>query len=315
MMERVLFNLHSKVSSFVLRNTSTRTRSLLEHGVLLVAVCGFGVLILSHLSFVYRGGPPNDATARHSLSRQIPLSCLNSIPEFQRDVDVTHIVLADEQDTSCYLPKSDPSGLFLSYSKTQGFLLLSQQERSLHNITTQVVTVSKADPKCFGEPFLQAIVFNVVGAETVAINWLAAVYNQRGFVYDPRTKSLTDLDINSSDSLGALFLIHGYHRLVFKLGVILTSLFLFFITTTLVSFTLSETQDRMLEFTFQLQARVRAELPHAQLIFTHVVESLVFVPVMVGMMFFLNEFYRGDKILAFMVLSLVWVCEVFSVIW
>ena len=47
---------------------------------------------------------------------------------------------------------------------------------------------------------------------------------------------------------------------------------------------------------------------------THVVENLVFVPIMVGMIFFLIEFYNGDKIAAFMVLSIVWVCEAFSVV-
>lgn len=42
-------------------------------------------------------------------------------------------------------------------------------------------------------------------------------------------------------------------------------------------------------------------------------ENLVFVPIMVGMIFFLIEFY-GDKFLAFTVLSMVWICEVFSAI-
>ena len=45
--------------------------------------------------------------------------------------------------------------------------------------------------------------------------------------------------------------------MVFKLGVLLTTLFLFFITTTLVSFTLRETQERMLKFTFLLQVKGR----------------------------------------------------------
>jgi hypothetical protein len=35
---------------------------------------------------------------------------------------------------------------------------------------------------------------------------------------------------------------------------------------------------------------------------------------MVGMIFFLIEFYGGDKFLAFTVLSVVWVAEVFSAI-
>ena len=102
--------------------------------------------------------------------------------------------------------------------------------------------------------------------------------------------------------------------LSFKLLVLLSTLLIFFLTTSLVSFTFQETQDRMLEFTLQLQLRVRAGLPLGTLIFDHVLENLVFVPIMVGMIFFLIEFYGGDKFLAFMVLSMVWVCEVFSAI-
>ncbi len=55
-------------------------------------------------------------------------------------------------------------------------------------------------------------------------------------------------------------------------------------------------------------------MPLAGLIVRHVLENLVFVPIMVGMIFFLIEFYGGDKFLAFSVLSMVWLCEVFSAI-
>mmetsp|Transcript_22084 Transcript_22084/g.48024 ORF Transcript_22084/g.48024 Transcript_22084/m.48024 type:complete len:741 (-) Transcript_22084:255-2477(-) len=101
--------------------------------------------------------------------------------------------------------------------------------------------------------------------------------------------------------------------LTFKLLVLLSTLLIFFLTTSLVSFTFQETQDRMVEFTLQLQTRVRARMPYGGLILGHVLENLVFVPIMVGMIFFLIEFY-GDKFLAFMVLSMVWVCEVFSAV-
>ena len=111
---------------------------------------------------------------------------------------------------------------------------------------------------------------------------------------------------------------YPFYRLIrflsFKLLVLASTLLIFFLTTSLVSFTFQETQDRMLEFTFQLQSRVRANLPLGTLIFDHVLENLVFVPIMVGMIFFLIEFYGDDKFLAFMVLSMVWVCEVFSAI-
>jgi hypothetical protein len=111
---------------------------------------------------------------------------------------------------------------------------------------------------------------------------------------------------------------HPLYRLLrfltFRLSVLLSSLFIFFLTTSLVSFTLQETQDRMLEFTVQLKDRVRNRMPLAGLIVRHVLENLVFVPIMVGMIFFLIEFYGGDKFLAFSVLSMVWLCEVFSAI-
>lgn len=78
------------------------------------------------------------------------------------------------------------------------------------------------------------------------------------------------------------------------------------------------------------------------LVFTHVVESLVFVPIMVGakarelryslcaavthnnnitvtalqlgVLFFMFEFF-GDQLLAFLTLIALWLCEVFSTIW
>lgn len=62
-----------------------------------------------------------------------------------------------------------------------------------------------------------------------------------------------------------------------------------------------------------LQYHIRNRLPYAGIVFSHVIESLVFVPIMVGMLFFLFEFFK-DQLLAFFVLSIVWLCELFSVV-
>ncbi|CAN0268750.1 unnamed protein product, partial [Ectocarpus fasciculatus] len=110
------------------------------------------------------------------------------------------------------------------------------------------------------------------------MNWLISLYGGRGFLYGVHNNELFNLNyaaefIESTEDVGKFF--------VFKIGVLFTTLFLFFTTTTLVSFTLRETQERMLKFTFLLQHHVRHRLPYAPLIFTHVVESLVFVPIMV----------------------------------
>jgi hypothetical protein len=92
-----------------------------------------------------------------------------------------------------------------------------------------------------------------------------------------------------------------------------STIFLFFSTSSLVSYTLRETQARMLKFTYLLQHHIQHNLPIAGIIFTHVTESLLFVPMMVGLLFFLREFFR-DQIIAFTVLSLVWCVEVFAII-
>ena len=65
----------------------------------------------------------------------------------------------------------------------------------------------------------------------------------------------------------------------------------------------------MLKFTYMLQHCIRNRMPYAPLVITHVVESLVFVPIMVGILFFLFEFFN-DQLLAFMVMSMVWASEV-----
>ena len=54
---------------------------------------------------------------------------------------------------------------------------------------------------------------------------------------------------------------------------------------------------------------MRHRLSYVALIATHLVESLVYVPIMVGILFFLFEFF-SDQLLAFFVLSMIWICEV-----
>ena len=99
-----------------------------------------------------------------------------------------------------------------------------------------------------------------------------------------------------------------------KLVILVSTMFLFFTTSTLVSFTLKETQERMLRFTYLLQYHIRQRLPVTKLVCTHLIESLVFVPIMVGIMGFLYEFF-GDSMLTFLLLSMLWICECYTVVW
>ncbi|KAL7512683.1 hypothetical protein ACHAXN_009767 [Cyclotella atomus] len=241
--------------------------------------------------------------------------------------------------------------LIYSYSHAQGLLLLSPKLKQEHNISTQFVIASSSDANCFGEPFVQSIVFSLAGPDTVILNWILGLQQHISrrsddaksirFVHHWKTGKELDLDLfdmdhyafSSSGGGSSKYAIdlsrypllanimaemrqNSLYRLVrflmFKLAVFLSTLFIFFLTTSLVSFTFQETQDRMLEFTLQLQTHVRARLPLGGLIVRHILENVVFVPVMVGMIFFLIEFYEGDKFLSFMVLTIVWIAEVFS---
>jgi len=366
-MERVLYNLHHKCCTFALHHTSRRSRSWAEHTILVLAVCGFGALLLAHLTFVHR----DRVGMAHQRSRNIPLTCLHSIPGFDKETAVTHLVLLNNTkesrvvrrpgssitcssssttpnneeetavcDSSSDFDAFDWGDVRFSYSREKGFLLLSPELCERHGIEAQYVQVSKTDARCFGEPFVQSLVFyTMLSIDTVMTNWLLGVYKMQGFIYNPRTRVVTDLsqfqqssssawwssssssqnhsDESSSSNdtyWGLQSLLRQIRQLMVKGAIIIKTLFLFFITTTLVSFTLRETQGRMLDFTHYLAEHVRANRPVVNLVTTHVVENLVFVPIMVGMIFFLIEFYRGDKFMAFMVLSLVWVCESFSVV-
>jgi len=319
-MERVLYNLHHKCCIFALQNTSHRSRRLVEHSILILAVCCFGALLLAHLTFIQKGTRSN-----------IPTICLNSIAGFDKDAAVTHLTLIenglstvvskqrpkDEKDGDSFCTGEDDTEILFSYSREKGFLLLSPETAQRHNVDVQYLQISKTDAKCFGEPFLQALI-GLTGPDTVMINWLLGVYDN-GFIYNPRTNAMLDLSMktisNFTDNDGKQRTIfRKIQQLIYKGCVVIKTSFLFFITTTLVSFTLQETQGRMLDFTHHLQQYVRANRPVGNLVATHVVENLVFVPIMVGMVFFLIEFYRGDKFLAFMVVSLVWVCESLSVV-
>lgn len=406
-MEGVLYKLHSQICWFVLRNTTSRIRSWVEQILLCIAIASFGALIVSHLAFCHRLNPVSATAAASSQQSQarlpppslvpvnLPTVCLASIPGFSPDADVTHLALLPANEQSFAAPLLDDKthgsvnnganttipDIYFTYSQVKGYLLLPPDLQRKHKLSIQVVAISKNDPHCFGEPLLQFIIWRWSliywgTADTVMMNWFLGLDHQKGYLFNPRTNLVHDLEhhksghrelpasvvskiraemtdeqvcrplhvddggdgdddlklgrqddnidfdscdhtqdgrILSEDKIfGRYFLLSSV--LLSKFSVVLKTSFLFFITTTLVSFTLRETQQRMLAFTLALREHVRSRQPLTLLIIRHIIENLVFCPIMVGIMFFLIEFYRGDKFLAFMVLSLVWVREVFSVI-
>ena len=379
-LELVFHTLYRRVSLVLLRRTSARSRSIVEHLVLVCGVCCFCIVLLCHRTFVYRGlsaGAPGgggiggavlDRLLTYEYASKdpsgtkggaLPARCLRNIPDFQDKFDVLQVAVGDEDLKQSYAyfvnndsntndgAKSDGAaseqtcrGLEdafepdYSYSKAKGLLLLSPTMQKNHSVLVQRVVVSRHDHSCFGEDFLQSLLFRVVGPNTVELNWLLALNDGVGYIL-PNGGQIIDLSRYASDYY---FLLpkawdtaravqqetsgdgaqtqqrRGRSFIIFKLCVLGASTFLYFVTTTLVAFTLKETQDRMLFFTFHLQQRIRQGVPIGHLIVHHVTENLVFVPIMMGTLLFLIEFYGGDKFLAFIVLTLVWCAEVFSVL-
>lgn len=198
------------------------------------------------------------------------------------------------------------------FSLERGYLMLLPEYRDKHKLNSIDITLSKTN-KCFGTPLSSWFIHNFVGYDTVVMNWAISGFDGRGYLYNAYSKELFNLNyakdfFSHSSTFGDIKKIAA-----FKIGLIATSLFIFFTCTTLVSFVLRETQERMLKFTFLLQHHISHQIPYGLLVVTHVVESLVFVPIVVGILFFLFEFF-ADQLLAFMVLSLVWMSEVYSVI-
>lgn len=194
------------------------------------------------------------------------------------------------------------------YTVEKGYFLLPEAAKSQHNIQTINVTISAQNP-CFGNRWQQLLINSFVGYDTILMNSLLSSPGH-GYLYNFQTREFFDLSHGHEPSEGSA---RFGDYFVTKCGVLIMSLFVFFTTTMSVSFTLRETQSRMLKFTVQLQHHARHQLPTFQLIFVHVIESLVFVPIMIGILFFLFEFY-DDQLLAFLVLTLVWLCELFTMI-
>lgn len=148
------------------------------------------------------------------------------------------------------------------FSTEKGYLLLPPKVLSSRNILTSNVYISSSST-CFGHSVSSLLLKLWVGYDTVTKNWVIRSFGGRGYLHNTHSQEIYDLNqaadfVARTGNAGSTGIeqkgISGIQRYVaFKVGVILTTLFLFFTTTTLVSFTLRVTQERMLKFTFLLQ--------------------------------------------------------------
>ena len=105
----------------------------------------------------------------------------------------------------------------------------------------------------------------------------------------------------------------GRIPLLKKASIAVKTFFLIFSTSTLSSYTLRETQTRMLRFASLIKERVSNRKSYVPLVTAHLLDSVVFAPITLGMLSFLYEFFF-DQLLALLILSLIWGCELFNAV-
>ncbi|RYG40877.1 hypothetical protein EON68_03710, partial [archaeon] len=198
--------------------------------------------------------------------------------------------------------------LVYSFSMDRGLLTLSPAKRDALHVRLVEVEVD-ADAACLGSRPALWLLRHVTGYDTAMLNTIVAAVGGRGYVLVEHRGDVRQLshvtEVRRFSSGVALWL-------MFKLGTIISAVFLLFAASSLVSFILSQTQQRMLRFTVALQEHVRQQRTLLPLVASHLLDSLVFVPLMLGVLFFLFEFF-ADQLLALSVFLVVWTAEMWSV--
>ena len=176
-MERVLFNVHHRICRFWMRRTSSQTRLLIEHLLLLSAILCFGLLVLLQKSFAFRQGTTNCASSclldyKNTSSDLIRLTITS--PNHQRwpstQNNSHHDRVMDEY--TCHTSERSPTFEY-SYSKTKAYLLLEPNDPLLKQLQVQNIQIDPYNLKCFGDGALQFLVWNLgFGWDTILINWL-----------------------------------------------------------------------------------------------------------------------------------------------
>ncbi|KAI7743551.1 hypothetical protein M8C21_000750 [Ambrosia artemisiifolia] len=303
-----------------------RIRASLEYIYLIIAISLFCVLVVMHANYVQQPGCSSELTGVATTEAQLiqikitsaGLWSQSEAPQHTKNNEIDKESVANDEKDDAQIW----SNWLISSSGWSGKSALRKLWRSDNEVLEpqpQICTSSSDNIEdAYGKKtkkdesrgrWQQLLINRLVGYDTILMNSLLNSPGQ-GYLFNYQTSEFYNLTYahekpERSANFGDYF--------ATKCGVLMMSLFVFFTTTMSVSFTLRETQTRMLKFTVQLQHHARHRLPTFQLIFVHVIESLVFVPIMIGILFFLFEFY-DDQLLAFMVLILVWLCELFTLI-
>jgi len=192
----------------------------------------------------------------------------------------------------------------------RGLLLMSSRALDALGVATESVDLPQDDPCLSPLPPLRWLLRHAVGYDAAVLSAMLDATAGAGYVlaiHSGETHALSH-----AASLRTFFARGWDAWLLLRLGTVCSAVFLLFAASALVSFILAQTQKRMLRFTVALQRHVQARLPLLPLVAAHLADSLVFVPIMLGVLFFLFEFF-ADQLLAFLLLLVVWLSELWSI--
>ena len=200
-----------------------------------------------------------------------------------------------------------PAASFI-YTLERGLLTLPNRTSEKLGIKFETITLYESS-SCLGGT-LSRWALNIIGYESHVLNSLVLGTNgQGGYVLAEHSGEIHALSRASEVNRLSNNIFHG---LLLKAGTLCSALFLVFSSSSLASFILAQTQQRMLRFTVALQQHVNTRRSVLPLVLTHLIDSVVFVPIILGVHFFLFEFF-DDQLLAFYVILTVWTCEIWSI--
>lgn len=194
------------------------------------------------------------------------------------------------------------------YSKHRSMLMMRTEQMIKHHVSIENVNIVQGSEACFGRnTLLKNVLQRFIGYHAVVRAWVLDTFHRDGYLYNIMEKDLVHL---SNYHVGDSKNINQSPYPILTLNNFLLSVFLYYVVASVISLTLRLTQENMLKFAYLLTHYVRLRLPYFNLVTTHILGSFVFVPVMIGLQYFMAEFYRAH-LLSFLIITLIWMEEIF----
>ncbi|OWZ09201.1 putative mitochondrial protein [Phytophthora megakarya] len=329
--EEVYFRLHAQIIRWTQRLLSVKNRERIEMLLFVVASHLLLLCFLLHTSFISAGSQVScleqflaPSVASYNLpDEQKRLLRIQILPDAEASAwNISTSTLcsystANRSSSATELRYTEDRGLSFVYAPKKSLLALLEHADALQTDVKMDTLFLPIKSKCFEMRWFNALPLwttirdRVIGYDTILVNQLLKHYGARGVFYREDNRVVVDMSYGVFNPMSAA---RSWLRLVaMKFKILHTILFLFFVITALVAFVLMETQKRMITFAALFQNRLQLQISFANLVVTFFAQSLMFVPVLVGMLFFLFELYK-DRFLAFGVMTIMWVGESFSVI-